>query len=989
MLKSWLESRKEVVRLRHGPRRTVLVLVASLWVSLAHAARADPLELVTNLAQILYYEIYDATTFAARVPYELAKPIVIRAGLKHWVQGLPLAEPVRERVVARIESEVLVDEVIPFLLAIKETYVAGEDAVPSFDTWLRGVHSSSDSIPGMEHSMFDWEEDPETADEPAGLSLDADLTAQIVDLYDALYLGSTAADAGLGDELEACERRADRAELRAAVSRSLPIVRGIIEAVRSRLALDEDLDGAVQATLDDPKRLETVTTTAIEFIDHLVCSSYRVFATRLLREQQLERWLLGELEKEHGGELWRYLEFANRERRYGVVTVVDGLQGHLVEALARGVASSPFLHAVLAQRAAAGSVAPRSQRSRPAPKVREHFLESLVDAGYSDPRHLGFFRDLYRDDGPQDERRPYGIARVGISTTPTISVRNLPMAKTGATVAGPGGTGIPNFHFVDREFTRPGDARGRPSGRPYYFFGNDAMRLATLTRAAGMRSLFDRLPTWSSFSCAAQYDDAAHYRIDALLNLALGEAVRDLGEILCMTELRDRARNEQRLRRLRSDLLAEREDLTRELPFWRLLARSTRGGERSLARRKLEQIAALEQRALPELLVWYVPWPDHFAHFKGPFGDEILSPSGELNRLDYWLGRLSEAYREGGVLDRTLFGMSGDHGLTPVFHFLNPEVEVFDALRAEGVDFRMAKISSDEGEGPKLNSLFDPPSMRGYDVVVASTAGGNYMLDFFVDQEARWREQPLYRELTKLRLIPKAGNAPVEVDVIAAIHAKIDESLDYLVVREDACGVAGGEVRIVGSRPGPSGMVRADAWITRIRDRIFYRYEAVDLLGTDRLTRYARITETDRQEHARLRKHCVLGARREEPGTWCKEEQWRQLTSFTNRPDSVVQLAHLYDSDRAGTVNLFPRDGIGYNTLVPGRHAGESFYEKDAFVGVWGVPVGRGPREGRIRTAVNGSVPGAIFEWLTGDPATPGSEGWGFPRLGPELRIGE
>ena len=70
------------------------------------------------------------------------------------------------------------------------------------------------------------------------------------------------------------------------------------------------------------------------------------------------------------------------------------------------------------------------------------------------------------------------------------------------------------------------------------------------------------------------------------------------------------------------------------------------------------------------------------------------------------------------------------------------------------------------------------------------------------------------------------------------------------------------------------------------------------------------------------------------PERWCNEAEWRRLSSFTPRPDAVTQLAHLYDSDRAGSVNLFPRAGVGYNSTVPGRHAGESFHEKNAFVAV-------------------------------------------------------
>jgi hypothetical protein len=104
------------------------------------------------------------------------------------------------------------------------------------------------------------------------------------------------------------------------------------------------------------------------------------------------------------------------------------------------------------------------------------------------------------------------------------------------------------------------------------------------------------------------------------------------------------------------------------------------------------------------------------------------------------------------------------------------------------------------------------------------------------------------------------------------------------------------------------------------------------------------------------------------------------------RPDAVTQLAHLYDTDRAGTLNLFPRSGIGYNTKVPGRHAGESFHEKDAFVGVWGAPVQEGPR---VEVAINGSVPMAMYAWVSGETTVQGEDGWGYPALPATLFEGE
>jgi hypothetical protein len=94
----------------------------------------------------------------------------------------------------------------------------------------------------------------------------------------------------------------------------------------------------------------------------------------------------------------------------------------------------------------------------------------------------------------------------------------------------------------------------------------------------------------------------------------------------------------------------------------------------------------------------------------------------------------------------------------------------------------------------------------------------------------------------------------------------------------------------------------------------------------------------------------------------------------------VVQVAHLYDHPRAGTINLFPRAGVGYNSRVPGRHAGELFHEKDALVGLFGPPLA-GRERPRLRTAVIGSVSITLYEYLTGTAVIPGTDGWGYPSL--------
>lgn len=92
-----------------------------------------------------------------------------------------------------------------------------------------------------------------------------------------------------------------------------------------------------------------------------------------------------------------------------------------------------------------------------------------------------------------------------------------------------------------------------------------------------------------------------------------------------------------------------------------------------------------------------------------------------------------------------------------------------------------------------------------------------------------------------------------------------------------------------------------------------------------------------------------------------------------------MQLAKLYAESRAGTINLFPRDGIGYNTKVPGRHAGESYLEKDAFIGFWGTPIGDNVTP--LITEENGSLAPTLFEYLTGEKVIINQNGWGYPSL--------
>src|SRR5690606_18622055 len=161
--------------------------------------------------------------------------------------------------------------------------------------------------------------------------------------------------------------------------------------------------------------------------------------------------------------------------------------------------------------------------------------------------------------------------------------------QTGAKVTGSAGTGLPNFHFVDRK-----------KDRAYYFFGNDAVLLEELTKESGMKTIPDRLPQLNSLNCMATYESGADWSVDPLLNLALGEGTRDFGEMICLEELRKRVRNEVKSRELKQKYL----EFVKE-------------GKKRKNRKKniLKKLAKLENETMPEYLSYYNPWPDHFAHF--------------------------------------------------------------------------------------------------------------------------------------------------------------------------------------------------------------------------------------------------------------------------------------------------------------------------------------------------------------------------------------
>jgi hypothetical protein len=169
-----------------------------------------------------------------------------------------------------------------------------------------------------------------------------------------------------------------------------------------------------------------------------------------------------------------------------------------------------------------------------------------------------------------------------------------------------------------------------------------------------------------------------------------------------------------------------------------------------------------------------------------------------------------------------------------------------------------------------------------------------------------------------------------------------------------------GEARIVRYRPPDEG-VRSKA---RRSGGPRYRYEILGDRDPLELADsfLAELMPSDRAEADKIRARLsrCLGA---EHGS--EDREWQEVLSYCSRPDAIHQYSHLYDSDRAGTINVFPRPHVAFNSSVPGRHAGESFGEKNGTQ----LYFGAGLKRATIQTARNGSLPVTIYHWLAGDAA--------------------
>ncbi|MCG9544634.1 alkaline phosphatase family protein [Vibrio sp. Isolate33] len=923
---------------------------------------------VFSSSEVLKNQVLSSLSYSATLTRDAALFTIGGVTLDAYILALPLDAKTKARVIAQLSNPTYSIPLGYFLYSYYDRY-SGLGSEDVFKAYLSTVYDD-EVLKGFEHSLYyvgdepvSEHKEPDTSTKATGhhegIRIDEHFIANMVAIYDALF------EIGVWQDMETLPESytylTNSPEDLVIIAQIQPIIVDLIGKAAS--GMDEgDIKSAMLAIAEDGKpenadkpnnKAQALTITLIDFVRLNLLKAYRQFVFKEERAEALDDWMQQAF-SEKPEQLIQFLD-SQQNKRFAVQVTVDGLQQGLIEGLVDE--STPFISIAYQNHKNRAQYKPQAEEViEPEHQQQVRFMEVLSEQTYRDPYYLPFFKKLYQ------EHRD-NISRVGISSTPTISVRNLPIIKTGAKVSGQGGTGIPNFHFVDREIDRA-----------YYFFGNDALQLDVLMADNKVQTMFDRLDYLKTLNCNAQYDWNAHTTYDGLVNLGLGESLRDYGEKRCVKELKERSEVEVTLREKRAALIKDIEAYQSISGFDFF----TKYSKKVQVKQAITQYAELDGKGMPDYTLVYNPWPDHFAHFTGPFSDEILMPTGELNRLDYWIRQIEATYRSAGVYDKTLWGMAGDHGLTPVFYALNPEKQVFEGLQAD-LDYPIVvkKISSDEGEGPKITNALSYPSSKDIDVVVASTAGGNFMMDFFNSSQG-WQAQPIYQELKQWT--PLAAPKDESIDVIAQITQRLPESLDYMVVRESACDPQSCAVRVIGNRD----LKRVDELITREGDKLFY--ESLDanrppiLLNTQTLNPYlAAPSKADFSHYSKLVEKCINRAIKEDLTTWCSSAQWTELTQLTPRPDSVNQLANIYLEDRAGTVNLFPKAGIGYNTKVPGRHAGEDYLEKDAFIGFWGTPIGENSQPLKIQA--NGSLAPTLFEYLTGEAVVEGEKGWGYPSL--------
>ncbi|MCZ6794574.1 MAG: hypothetical protein O7J95_13275, partial [Planctomycetota bacterium] len=368
-----------------------------------------------------------------------------------------------------------------------------------------------------------------------------------------------------------------------------------------------------------------------------------------------------------------------------------------------------------------------------------------------------------------------------------------------------------------------------------------------------------------------------------------------------------------------------------------------------------------------------------------PYSDAIIGYKGEYDRLDFYLGKMIEIYASlstvsvaggNGVVpytERTLFGVVSDHGLVYTPRLVSIEEQFFKPLERDDPKKKIErwKLSADEGGLPVIHGRDGFTRTRPLDAIMGSTAGGSYVIDLFSfsglqGNDEAWKRHPGFHDLLKHKLLD--GTV---VNWIQEMNTRLKGIVDVALVREYGPAPGAQWPKDVESVVRIFTPDRGDARIYRIRKAdvasggadFLYRYELIDEdrdpLGlVDAVRDYLIPSHGPSKEKVQESLRECIQSR-----TGCPGKKWSELLSYTLRPDVIHQFSQLYDSDRAGTINVFPVRHVGMNTRVPGRHAGESFGEKNATMLFFGA----GLKRASVQTARNGSLPVTLYHWFVGD----------------------
>lgn len=942
----------------------VLVVILGVWVSHQFPALTNGPKSSAEILETLF-KTPDRTVTASR---KFVLKHIKQEAVELFIKSCDLPPDTEKRLLVMLGGEQFTEVTVPFVFYLYELYgaPATTEAVETDD---------------LAYAEEPIEPTPQAGNDRPGLSelvqRSRDLRkhiARALQLFDALFLQVKPGAAEKGLPLR--ERYDD-----AAYQRITEIVR---EAAADFLAsADDAVDQETEENqyrqmlddiLNDEKRLTVFVEFFTDFIRQLSDSWFESFVQRQQRKEDRAKWVQDCINDN------RYYAIADyacsrTKRKLVVHVVVDGLQGKLLEGLiqlssgddqgsgARYVTELVRLHQP--------NVMDPSDYDPTMPFGLGKDVIDLVEEPLDRPDYLENFRKyVFALDAPAV------IVNVATVDTPSISVRNLPIIGSGHPVAGPFGTGIPNFSYIDRR-----------SGRDWYFWGSDVLYMRQIfgnredeipngvkrSEGPGARTLFERLWQFNTVSSMASVDTGALEKIAAEVGMVVGELKRNFPEKTMLLRFRRRARMEDKLN-MRRRWLQEHRDLSDSFLGSLLVKSITLRTFHKYAR----FLAEHEDEGLPDYLLWYNPWPDHFAHFAGPYSDDIIGYHGEYDRLDFYLGKLIEIYQSVKTVDgtatyadRTLFGVVSDHGLIYTPRLVSTDKLLFEAMRAENIDISYHKLTADEGGLPLIRRRDDVKPLHGFDAVVGSTAGGSYIIDLFDinganGDGASLQRHPGYHQLRCYRLL--SGKT---IDWIEQLTRHLKETMDLALVREYGPSVeerwpseVESVVRIITPDRGEARVYRIGTPGADGSQTVRYRYEVLgeqdplDLVGSVRPYLIAPPPGGPSVEEVQAAiRECIDSL------DGCDDRRWRELLSHTLRPDVVYQYSHLYDSDRAGTINIFPARHVGMNSKVPGRHAGEAFGEKNGTQ----VYFGAGLERAQIQTARNGSLPVTLYHWLVGD----------------------